>query len=297
MLLGLCTAPMGGQETSEPLKIVGFAVEVTPTRLTILGKDGTEVRLATQEDYSVRLAVGSDVTAWYYLKDGRSVLDRLEYLAEKLSSPAPQSHSGIKRIILLPNSSVADADGLFDAIEEYVESTFRWRVAPRVLAVEMRNRAGKSVSALEAIDPSTGQFDMSRYLKDQPNLVVKIASETRVDAVLEVNVEQVMAKVHRMIAAWDGVEEPVAGKGSRLFAKFTIVPIRGEVAASTVDLKLWDAKGQLLWSKRRGFAVLGIAGKGRQVQYRPLPEYLQDSTKVHEWLGTAFDSLRPGAGS
>lgn len=218
---------------------------------------------------------------------------------EQQPGPANQIRSGIKRIIILPNSSIADADGLFDAMTTYLETNLGWYVAPRMLAEEIRNRAEKSVSALDAMDPSTGEFDIARYVQGQQNLVGRLASETRVDAVLEADVMQVQAKVRRLVAAWDGMEEPVASRGLKALAKFTIRPAKGEVSAATVVLKLWDAQGKLLWSNRQGFAVLAVleGGRGNKLRERPLPEALQDTARVENWLTTVFGSLLQASGS
>lgn len=62
---------------------------------------------------------------------------------------------------------------------------------------------------------------MSRYLAGQENVITKLASETPVDAVLEASLEEVTAKMNRMVASWDGVEEVVGGKGSRTIARLS----------------------------------------------------------------------------
>src|SRR5579863_1922798 len=147
-------------------------------------------------------------------------------------------------------------------------------------------RESRPVSTLDAIDPRTGQFDITRYLEKpesaevsplaslsrpsprEQGLIPALASEARVDAVLEANVVAVEARLDRLVARWDGVEEPLAGKGSQTVAKLSIIPARGNVPATTVVLKLWDAQGRLLWTDRLGFAVLaarqGMSGKLRE---------------------------------
>jgi hypothetical protein len=145
------------------------------------------------------------------------------------------------------------------------------------------------------MNPETGEFDMSRYVVGQESLVTHLASETRVDAVLEANIEEVSAKVRRMVATWDGVSEGVGGKGTRTIAKLAIVPAKGHVPASTVVLKLWDAQGRLLWDNRRGLAVLVAQQSMTKFRERPLSEYLQDTAGVQKWLETAFASLPAAA--
>ena len=294
LLVGVSPSFQAREKDSKRLKVVGLVTEVEPARLTVATAHGREVALTTQEDFTNRVAVGSKVTARYLAESGSNLLERLEYGEEKGSLPSTQARSSIKKIILLPSSSVPDADGVFDAIEKYLGSRFGWYVAPRVLAEEIRSRTGKSATPLDAMNPETGEFDMAMYLGGQQNLVTKLASETRVDAVLEASIEQVMAKVSRRVASWDGNEEVIGGKGSRTVAKFTIVPQKGEVSASTVVLKLWDAQGKLLWGTRRGFAALGVPeGMSGKLRYRALPEYLEDSASVEKWLMTVFGSLPP----
>jgi hypothetical protein len=286
LLVGFAPGLQAQEKDSRLLRVVGLVTQVEPASLTIATTDGREVTLTTQEDFSKRVGVGSNVTASYLVESGSNLLEFLEYGQEKGS----QIHSSIKKIILLPSSSVPDADGVFDAIEKYLGSRFGWYVAPRVLAEEIRNRTGKSATPLDAMNPETGEFDMAMYLGRQQNLVTKLASETRVDAVLEASVEQVMAKVSRRVASWDGNEEVIGGKGSRTVARVAIVPRKGEVSASTVVLKLWDAQGKLLWSNRRGFAALEVL-EGGKLRYRSLPEYLEDSASVERWLRAVFGSL------
>src|SRR5439155_18816304 len=272
-----------------------------------------------------------------------------------------------------------DADGLFDALADYLDSTFDWYVAPRELAEQIRDRALKPrataatdsgfprstleainpstgefdisrytqaegeagggsqtqaqsqpardtrrstprpASALDAIDPSTGEFDMARYTQapaqtpaqaaaanrtrvpsraqdpatSEQRLIRTLASKARVDAVLEAHVIEVQAKLNRLVAGWDGVEEPVAGKGSRTVAKLALISPRSAVPATTVVLKLWDSRGNLLWTNRMGFAALAVReGMGSKLRERPLSEPLRNRTGVSRWLAAVFSSLR-----
>ena len=146
---------------------------VEPAQITILSGNGGEVTATTQEDFTQKVAVGSKVTAWYSVRDGANVLDWMEYPRENFFVPAEQIRTQIRKVIILPSSEVPDADGLFDAMADYLES-FDWYVAPRELAEQIRDRAlkphataatdsGFPRSTLDAINPSTGEFDISRY--------------------------------------------------------------------------------------------------------------------------------------
>src|SRR5947199_9788058 len=155
-------------------KVIGLVTAVEPAQITILSGNGGEVTATTQEDFTQKVAVGSKVTAWYSVRDGAKVLDWMEYPRENFFVPAEQIRSQIRKVVILPNSEVPDADGLFDAMADYLDSTFDWYVAPRELAEQIRDRAlkprataatdsGFPRSTLEAINPSTGEFDISRY--------------------------------------------------------------------------------------------------------------------------------------
>jgi hypothetical protein len=67
---------------------------------------------------------------------------------------------------------------------------------------------------------------------------------------------------------------------------------KGEVPAATVELKLWDAKGSLLWRNRRGLALLEVLA-GNKLRERPLSEFLSDPRAVQGWLAVVFKSLGP----
>lgn len=292
------TVIAAGEKGSNAFKVVGLATQVEPGQVTILAADGKEVTVTTQEDFTQKVAVGSKVTAWYFARDSGYALERLEYPLENFFVPASEIRSAVKKVIILANSSVVEADGVYDEIARFLHSSLGWYVAPRMLAEEIRSRHGtrKGSSTLDALDPATGHFDMARYLRGQDELVRLLASETRVDTVLEIDVEQVQAQVRRLVAAWDGVEEPIAGKGMRTLARFTIFPEKGEAAAATVVLKLWDAHGKLLWSQRRGIALLAVLeGSGNRLRNRPLPEFLRDTANVQKWLHTVFSSMAGSA--
>ena len=371
VLLGVPGSGAARETRPNSTKVIGLATAVGPAQVTILSGDGREVTVTTREDFTQKVAVGSKVTAWYSVRDGANVLDWMEYPRENFFVPAEQIRTRISKVIILPSSEVPDADGLFDAIADYLESSFDWYVAPRVLAEEIRDRALKlrpaatgaglprstldainpstgefdlsrytqaegdagrlsqtqaqsqpaprSASTLDAIDPSTGEFDMARYSQapaqtpaqvatanrarvpsrpqdqaaGEQRLIRTLASKARVDAVLEADVVEVQAKLNRLVASWDGVEEPIAGKGSQTIAKLAVISPRSVVPATTVVLNLWDSQGDLLWTNQSGFAALAVReGMGSKVRKRPLSEVLRNRTGVNRWLAAVFSSLR-----
>lgn len=282
------------EKRPKPLKIVGLATQVEPTRVSIMGEKAEEVTVQTQEDFTEKVAVGSKVTAWYFPQQDGNILQWLEYPLENSFVPPAQIRGQVKKAVILPSSGVPDAEGLFDAMASFLESQLGWYVAPRMLAEEIRDRALKSHAALEAIDPASGEVDLARYVQAQRELIRKLASETRVDAVLEANVELVQVDFRSHVAAWDGAQQPVASKTSRTLAMVASLPGDGHVPAATVVVKLWDPQGKLLWSHRRGFAVLALqVGLGNKFRDRPIPEVLGDTASVERWLRLVFDSFLP----
>lgn len=352
-------------------KIAGVVTVVDPQSVSILGADGKEVTLQTTEDFTERVSVGSAVTAWYSSRDGADVLEWIDAPREIFFVPVNRVREGITRIIIMPQSDVPGASGLFDAMAHYLESHAHWYVGSRVLAEEVRNRllrAGVAAgtrrqstldtidpatgefdisryaqgaaqsrqpgqaqpqasrapaprdSTLGAIDSSTGQFDMERYLRAQAEaqargqsqapaqasaapqapgedgLIPQLASKTRVDAVLEVNVVEAQAQLNRLVARWDGAEEPIAGRGSETVARLALFAPRGTVPATTVVVKLWDARGNLRWTNRSGFAVLAVKeGLRDKLRERPLSEALRNRAMVDKWLGATLAPLLPSS--
>jgi hypothetical protein len=271
--------------------IVGLTTEVEPNRVTIRGEKGGEVTVQTVEDFTEKVAVGSQVTAWYFPGDGANVLQWLEHPLENSFVSPSQFRTQIKKLIILPTNNVGQADGLFTAMGNFLESRLGWFVAPRMLAEEIRRRARKSDSTLDIIDPSTGNVDLAAYVQAQSDLIRKLASEARVDAVLEANVELVQVNFRSQVAVWDGARQPVSGKTSRALAILSPLPVKGHVPAATVVLKLWDSQGRLLWSNRRGFAVLALqVGIGNKFRDRPIPEVLEDTASVEQWFTSVFGS-------
>ena len=294
LLLVLFTNGLAAEKQPRPLKIVGLATEVEPTRVTIRDKKGNEVTLRPTEDFSEKFAVGSTVTAWYLNKGDSNELQWLEYPLENSFVSPKQFCPRIKKIILLPSSQAGDADGLFDAVEGYLQSKIGLFAAHRMLADEIRNRANESNSTLKYVDPETGDLDLAAYAEPHRKLIQRIASVTKVDAVLEASVEVVQANFHSQLAVWDGAKQPVASATSRTLAFIAILPVNGHVPASTVVLKLWDAQGKLLWSNRRGFCVLALQkGVGANFRDYSILDALQDSASVEKWMATVFASWLP----
>ena len=383
VLLGLAAPVSGGAAVDKHsgIQVKGVITAVDSTHLSVLGDDRAPMSFRTTQDYTRQVSVGLEVTLWYIVKDGAGQVEAVETAPETFLVPAGQIRERIRKIIILPSSEVPGAEGLFDAMRSYLEAQFGWYVAPAFLAEEIRERRlnagavragskpasstldaidpetgnfdisrytqGRATdssqskpasqakpeaekprqdqqrsdfgtgfrpgSTLDAIDPNTGQFDITRYLQSRPptqagapdqtpkrssqgqSLIPALASEARVDAVLEANVVAAQAKLDRLVARWDGVEEPIAGKGSQTVAKLSLVAPRGVAPAATVVLKLWDCQGRLLWTDRAGFAVLvvreGMAGKLRE---RAMSEVLANRTNVHKWLSNVF---APFAGS
>jgi hypothetical protein len=293
-LVGFPAVASAREKRLDGLKMVGQTTAVEPARVTIRGAEGHELTVLCQEDFTSKVGLGSKVTVWYTSQHGVNTLVWMEYPLENFFVPADLIRSQIKKIIPLPNATVPDSEEIVNRITKYLEVNLGWYVAPSMLAQEIRRRSPGSNSTLGAVDPATGQFDMNLYLQSQGQMIAHLASETRVDAVLGVDVEQVQAKFIHHIAEWDGVWQPVAYTVTRLLGKFTPIGDEGEVPAATVVMKLWDSRGKLLWSNRRGFAVLALrTGPGNNFRPRPLTEVYHDEASVQRWLVEALGTLAP----
>ncbi len=285
----------GGLKAAEaprkPLKIKGLLTQVEPTRLAIRDSKGNEVSIQPKEDFTEKVAVGTEVTAWYYPGEAINKLQWLEYPPESYFISPSQFLGNIKKIILLPKSSAGDADGLFDAVEDFLQTRLDWFVAHRMLAEEIRRRSQKAESTLDVIDPATGEVDLTRYATEHDKLIQKIADVTRVDAVLEADVEQVQVNFRSQVATWDGQQQLVSSKTSRALTLLAALPIDGHVPAATAVFKLWDPQGKLLWTHRRGFCVLALErGIGTKFRDRPISEAVQDTERTEKWLNQVFGS-------
>ncbi len=284
--------------SQKPLKIKGLLTQVEPTRLTIRDNKGSEISIKPKEDFTEKVAVGSEVTAWYYPGETVNELHWLEYPPESYFVSANQFLGQIKKIILLPNSTAGDAGGLYDAIEEFLHDRLGWFVAHRMLAEEIQRRSRKANSTLDVIDPDTGDVDLARYATEHHKLVQEIAGLTRVDAVLQADIEQVQVNFRSQVATWDGQQQLVSSKTSRTLTLLAAIPIDGHVPAATAVLKLWDSQGRLLWTHRRGFCVLALQkGIGTKFRARPISEAVQDTERTQKWLNQVFGSWLPTASS
>lgn len=284
------------QSGAEALKAEGQVTQVEATRLTIVEPNGYTLMLRAFEDYREKVATGSKVTAWYVPQpDGSSALKSLDYPPENFFVSASEIRHRIKKVIILPKSDVPDSSGLYDAIGSYLHDNPGWFVAPWRLAAEIEQRSEQKSSTLDAFDPKTGKFNLATYVRGHSALVPAIASEARVDAVLEVHVEYAEARVRRLIAFWDDTEEPVAGPGMRTLAKLSFFPNKGSVSASTVEMEMRDAHGRLLWRNRHGLALLvRLEGATNKLRDRPLPEFLADGSSVQSWMAAMFAGIAGG---
>lgn len=284
------------EKKPKPVKVVGIVSEVAPAYLTVRSKRGSEIRVETPESFVEKVAVGAAVVLWYRPQGDRNELHWFEPPLETAFVPMDQLLGEIKKVILLPNSEIADAEPFFDVVSSFLEKSTGWYVAPWILAREIHSRTETPDSMLDFIDPSTGEVNMERIAQSKLQVVRRVAEETRVDAVLELDLFQTRAPTAREYAHWDGVTEPIAGKGLRALSLFSIIPLGGHVSASTAVLRLRDPQGRLLWSNRRGFAVLVVkAGMGNKFRDRPIPEVLENADRVQNWLRMVFESFLSGA--
>ncbi len=290
------TAPREKKEAGVS-PVYGYVTKVESNRIAVmsLAGDGKVVPLTTQEDFTEKVAKGSKVTAWYFEQGDTYTLKWLEYPLENDFTSSGSIRNRVRRAIILANSSVPEAYGLYDTTAQFLEANLKWRFAPRGLAEDIRQGNAKSASAAEVVNTSSGQGKHTQVAKDERELIPLIARQTKVNAVLEIDVERVEASVKHSVAVWDGVEEPVsASKGLLTSAKSVVVPQRDTVPAATVVFRLWDSRGKLMWSNRRGFALLALR-EGRELRERPLALVFQNADNVQAWLEMVFGSILPAA--
>jgi hypothetical protein len=133
LLTGFPPASRSAEKKPKRLKIVGITTEVTPTTVTIHGEKG-EVTVQTREDFTEKVAVGSEVKAWYHHEQQGDVLQWLQYPLENLFVPRNEFPIQLKKVIILPSSTVANPESIFDAIANFMETRLGWYVAPRMLS-------------------------------------------------------------------------------------------------------------------------------------------------------------------
>jgi hypothetical protein len=288
---------LAAESNTKSQKLRGVVTGVTPASLTVNDGKGREVTIQTAEDYSDRILLGTQVTAWHHQQGEMQELDRVEYPLELSPANPGEFVPKIKKVILLPSSNAGDATAFYAEVERLLESRFNWVIAHRMLAEEIRRRDSKAQDAKPATVTREAGTTPAPPEPAAPELIQKIAEEVRADAVLELRVEYLLLQVKSHTAEWDGQRETFGSTGSRIAAAMTLRPVRGQVPAATVVLKLFDRQGQLLWSSRRGFRVLALqVSAGGDFRDRPLSEAFDDAPFVADWLNQAFASWRmPGS--
>lgn len=295
---GAAALPAGQKPEHTGTRLEGYAIEVTPHSMTVFDKKDLTVELQTDKDYTALVGIGAAVTVWYTTNGG---VNHLQDIVYPNSGGTFVSTDLIRRdthrIIILPEpENVENTKGLMDAIASYLADNAGWFVAPSDLAAEIAERTRVPGSSLDAINPDTGDVDMQRYLQRESPLVVTIATDTHSDAVLEVKVVKVKAGVRSSIASWDGETEPVSAHKSHSLPPFG-GGAKGWAYAATTDLSLWSRTGQLLWKKRRGFALLGVQAGGPKFRERPLTEVYANSDFMQRWLADTLGDLAPPRGN
>jgi hypothetical protein len=281
------------ESNTKSRRLSGIVTGVTPESLTIDDGKGREVTIHSAENYSERLPLGTQVTVWHYGQSGVEELDRIEYPLE-LSPANPRDFlPRIKKVILLPSSNAGDATAFYAEVERLLDSRFNWVIAHRMLAEEIRQREMKAQGVKPENVAQSSESPPTPLEPASPELIQKIAEGTRADAVLEMRVEYLLLQVKSHTAEWDGQRETFGSTRSRIATAMTLRPVRGQVPAATVVLKLFDRQGQLLWSNRRGFRVLALqVSMEGEFRDRPLTEALEDGPFVANWLNQVFASWR-----
>ncbi|MFZ0962412.1 MAG: hypothetical protein WAO35_16055 [Terriglobia bacterium] len=277
------------------IKLEGYATLVEPDSILVFDKKNQEIKILTDKDYTSLVAIAAPVTVWYTTEGGVNHLEDIVYPSGGSFVPMNQIGEGIKRIIVLPRpEDVENTHGLISAISTYLADNAGWFVAPPELAEEIASRSKAPSTSLDAINPDTGEVNVQQYMEPQRALMTTIAEESHSDAVLEVRVIKVKAKVRASVASWDDMTEPVASRKSRVLSPLTGLEGSGWVYAATADMSLWSQNGKLLWKKRRGFALLGVqSGLSKSYHERPLTEVYADSSAMQRWLEQTLGELAP----
>jgi hypothetical protein len=277
------------ENSPKTYKVKGTALEIEAVRLTIQTGKNRTITVHTAEDYRERVTPGAEVTAWYHPQGEINKLDRIEYPLEIPFESPNEFVPQIKRVIMLPSSNAGDAEALIAAIEKFLQNQFGWVVSHRMLAEELRSRYEKANRAAGTPSVAGKPAGPAPLPAADEKLIQRIASETRVDAVLETQIEQVMVKLDSYTATWDGARESLGSTGERAAAILTLRPVRGQVPAATAVLTLRDPAGRPLWSQRRGFCVLAQRVGGSFLD-RPISEAVEDTARVDAWLNDVFGS-------
>ncbi len=289
---GMSRTPRG--EQVHVLKVSGIVTEITANRITLQPTKGDAVTVTASRDYTDEVAFGSHVTVNYVVRGPVNVLQSLTPPLETLFVPVYEIRQEIHSVIVLPRSRVEGSNAFFTAMESYLRSQRRWDVKPRVLAEEAWRYASRSQSTLNLINPTTGAVDISRYSASRGHLMRQIAATTRVDAVLDARLVIHPALLHarRRLAVWDGAREFAGDRQGLDFGRLALFPIRAQIPATTLEVKLWDVQGKPLWSRRRGFAVLYVEeGLLDKLRPRPLAEALENKAEVDQWFSSFFRPL------
>jgi hypothetical protein len=279
-LLAIPCAGLAEQPQHRGTKLEGYAVAVTPDSLTVFDKKGEQFKCQTGHDYSSQIGLGAEITLWYTKEGETCHVEDVKLPRESFFVPVNTVCDGIRRIIIIPKAQdVENTEGLTTAIGKYLQENAGWFVAPPELGAEIAQRVENSPASMASIDGPSGDVGL---LDSEGTLARGIAQETRVDAVLEINVEKVKAPVRNSVASWDDMTEAIAANRTRALAKLTVTGGKGWVYAATVNMNLWDRQGKLLWKKRRGFAALGFQiGMGSKYRARPLTEvYADEAARV-----------------
>lgn len=292
--LGLPSLAARNQKQAGVQEVVGEVTAVAPTQVTVANDGGRTVAIATREDFTRIAAVGSRVTAWYVALPGGNQLNWLSYPLEMSFSSPARILTQVKSVVLMQDSQMDGASEFSDGVENFLQSDLHWSVAPREWVDYVRRQQKQHASTLSALDPRTGQFDLKGYLGRQPSFIPALARSARVAGVLEISLEKVQADVSGGVARWDGTAAGLSGRLKRTLGTLAVVHGRSKVPAVTAVMKLYDANGSLLWSNRRGLALLEHSeGFHSKLAPWPLANSLMDSGALDAWMRSYFASFLP----
>jgi hypothetical protein len=141
-------------------------------------------------------------------------------------------------------------------------------------------------------DPHTGKLDDSKVKALYSGAMKELKARYRADALVEPSIRVVMAKLRRDTARWHGVSQDA----SQGLLEHALGSHTGVIPALSLYAMLWDANGELLYSKPGGIEVLvkvKVLQSGTERLRRN--ELFAVDERIVKSVQIAFDDLLPPA--
>ena len=155
-----------------------------------------------------------------------------------------------------------------------------FEVIPASALRQIRETMEQQVGGYQNV--STGQIEAARKRAVREHSYRELMFRYPVDAVVAIRVQVLGAEYENDRAKWDGTRQKVQHKGSER--------LRGQIAASSVSVSIFDRKEKLLFTNRGGLEVLFERDRRR---FTPLPPgtYFQDEKRIRKAAKEAVSPL------